>query len=345
MNKAELIKGIEKTVEGLELIKKCLGDNSKEVPTEVVEPKVEEPKVVEEVAQEVKTLESLDIDVNSLKEMKYNDFKKFASQLGVKCTGTRDEIMERILALTDEANIEKVEEQPSEEVVEEVKEEKVVPMKKKLGKVKKEVKEEDEFDIQAKEIAEETDVEDIISALNDVGVKANKKNYVTMLASALRDGLIALDDEEDNEEVSDDNDTDEEEITANSYFSKYDVDGYNDPNNMTEARKEAIQSLISGVIEQIMNGQISEEDILSYLEDNCTDEEKDLLDDEYTDNDLIGFYLEMIKRTVDNDGVQHEPSDPYELNEDDLCCGHKLQYSEKTEKYICEICGTEYEAE
>ena len=114
---------------------------------------------------------------------------------------------------------------------------------------------------------------------------------------------------------------------------------------MTKARAKAVKSLIGGVIEQIESEQIGEDDILAYLEDNCTDEEKDLLGDEYTDNELIKFYIEMLKRTVDDEGETHEQSDPYELNGEDVCCGHTLSYSKKTKKYICEICGEEYEAE
>ena len=34
-------------------------------------------------------------DEEQLRNMKYNDFKKFAASLGVDCKGTRDEIMAR----------------------------------------------------------------------------------------------------------------------------------------------------------------------------------------------------------------------------------------------------------
>ena len=57
------------------------------------------------------------------------------------------------------------------------------------------------------------------------------------------------------------------------------------------------------------------------------------------------MYMELVKRSIDNDGEEHEPSDPYELGEHDMCCGHELKYVKKTKKYVCEHCGTEYEAE
>ena len=359
MNNAELIKGIERAIEGLELIKKCLSENTEEVSETVKEEKKPTakakknvmPKPVEE-EEEVASAESEEVTLNraELDNMKYNEFKKLASNLGVKCTGTRDEIMERIEALPNVTIVDG--EEAEDEDTEDEDEEKVVPISKgkKLGKKKEEEPTEDEFDVQAKEVAEETDVEDIIEALADVGVKATKKNAVEKLAQALRDGLISLDDEdeEDSEEESEADTTeeaDEEEITADGYYEEYDPQGFNDPSTMTKARAKAVKSLIGGVIEQIESEQIGEDDILAYLEDNCTDEEKDLLGDEYTDNELIKFYIEMLKRTVDDEGETHEQSDPYELNGEDVCCGHTLSYSKKTKKYICEICGEEYEAE
>ena len=362
MNNAEIIKGIDMTIEGLNLIKSALL-----APVE---------KTVEEVLpapEEVSETPVTTYDVEALKSMKYNDFKKLASSLGVKCTGTRDEIMERILALnTTEAPAEEEEEKSAEEPVEK--------KGRKSSRSKKPVEEapaettRDEFDEQAEAIAESTDVEDIIEALADVDIKATKKNAVTKLAEALRNGLIELDDdddddedleeeeveesedevededyeesEEDDEESEDeDDDSDGEEITADSYFSQYDPEGYNDPEVMTEERKEAVEALMAQIIAKIENGEISADDVDSFLEDFATDDEKDLMGDDPTDDDFIMLYMELNKRFIDNDGEAHEPSDPYEVGEEDFCCGHPLKYVKKTKKYVCEHCGAEYEAE
>lgn len=348
MNKAELIKGIDVTINGLTMIKESLtADDGKAITSA--------PK--KEVAKKEATTETADgiLSVEEMSKMKYNEFKKYASSLGVKCTGTRDEIMKRILELSGE----KVEVE-AEETKEEKKPTKVTSIEEGKKKVaSKKATKEDEFDEQAKEIAEDTDVEDIIEALSDVGVKATEKNAVTKLAEALRKGLLEFADEEEEEyddEVEDAEDTveddveeteDEEEIeiTADSYFEEFDPDGLNDPEKMTKERKKAVKKLITGVLAQIEEGQITEDDITDYIGDNTTEEEMELLPDEYTDEQLIGFYIELLKRNIDDEGEQHEPSDPYEVNEEDLCCGHILKYSPDTEKYICEICGTEYEAE
>ena len=358
MNKVEIIRGIETTIAGLETIKTAL-------MTEGVKPVSSEENTATPVETEGNVVMSGKFDVEQLNAMKYNEFKKFASSLGVKCTGTRDEIMERILSLdvTAEADVEEVEDEEVE----------VAPTpkeSKKLGK-KKEVVEEvdeeepttDEFDKMAEEIAKETDIADIIEALADVNVKATKKNAIQKLAEALREGLIEVDDEDEEEEVEvdyeedeveeddevetvdEDEDGDDDEISATSYFAEYDPKGYNNPKGMTDERAEAIAVKIDEVLTSYSDGDLTDEDITSYIEDNATDEEIDLLGDEYTEEDVLKLYIELIKRTIDNDGEEHEQGEPYEVADKDVCCGYELKYSKKTKKYICEHCGTEYEAE
>ena len=100
MNNAEIIRGIDLTIEGLTTIKNALAvadgaiaeapkktAKTGKAQTEAMNPPVEET----EGSAEVMTGK---FDVEQLKAMKYNDFKKLAASLGVKCTGTRDEIME-----------------------------------------------------------------------------------------------------------------------------------------------------------------------------------------------------------------------------------------------------------
>ena len=353
MNNAEIIKGIDLTIEGLSTIKKALMTEGVETTQkEVMNTPVENTEVGAEAVVGK-------FDVEQLKSMKYNDFKKLASSLGVKCTGTRDEIMERILSLDvtvteDDAVVEA----PVEEAVEEtpVKSDKPTNSKK-LGK--KEVAEptepeRDEFDEQAEMVAKETSLEDIIEALADVDVKATKKNAVEKLAMALRDGLIELDDddeeevEEDEEEIEDtveEVEEDEDEISADSYFPELDPNGYNDPDNMSEERAEAIVIKMDEILTAYSEGELTDEEIASYVEDNATESEIDLLGDDYTEEDILKLFMELVKRTIDNDGEEHEQGEPYEVADKDVCCGHELKYSKKTKKYICEHCGTEYEAE
>lgn len=282
MNNAEIIKGIDMTIAGLEAIKTALAGNA-EAPATAEAPKSKSVAKREKVQKEeamnapvaeddgaVEEVVAGKFDVEQLKSMKYNDFKKLAASLGVKCTGTRDEIMERILALNvtvtaDDAVVD----EPAEE------------------------------DEDAETPADEADAED-----------------------------------------------DGEEITAESYFPELDPDGLNDPEEMSEERKEAIEAKMDEILTDYSDGTLTYEEIQSYVEDNATDKEIDLLGDDYEDEDILKLYMELIKRTIDDDGVEHElGEDPYEVNGKDVCCGHVLKYVKKTNMYVCSHCGAEYEAE
>ena len=364
MNKAEVIKGIDMIVEGLSVFKKGLEDGV--VATQDV---VATPEVTADDGYSVEQLEG----------MKYNEFKKYAAKLGVKCTGTRDEIMKRIIDFRNG-------ETPVEE---EVAEEKPAPKKGRPAKKKEEPEvTKDEFDEQAEEILEETEVEEVIEALAEVGVKATNRTALAKLAQALRDGLIETDDEdeddeddeeddyveevevevveddeeeddtneddsedydedddEDDDEDEDEEDSEEVEIEADSYFSDYDPDGLNDPEDMTDERKESVVSKMDEILTEISEGTLTADAIADYIEEHATQDEIDLLDEDYTDDELIMFYMELVKRTIDDDGEEHDKEDPYEINGRDICCGHELKYIKKTDRYVCEICGAEYESE
>lgn len=368
MNNTEIIKGIDLAIEGLTTIRKALLDGAiAPTATAEVEATTEAPKkkvkAQKEESMNPPTEEAVEntemvghFDAEQLKSMKYNEFKKLAASLGVKCTGTRDEIMERILALNikvteDDAVVEEPIEEAKEEVVEE-KPTKSVKSKgsKKLGKKEADEPTKDEFDEQAEAIAKETDVEDIIEALADVNIKATKKNAVEKLAYALREGLIELDDEEEEAEaekaVEDNKKVDDgEEITADSYFPQFDPKGYNNPKGMSEERAEAVEAKMDEILTAYSEEELTVEDIESYIEDNATEEEVELLGEDYEEEDLVKFYMELVKRTIDNEGEEHEQGEPYEVADKDLCCGHELKYVKKSKMYICEHCGNEYEAE
>ena len=353
MNKTKIIAGLNMIIEALD------EDNS----VSIAEAPVKETETNSEPV-----IGKLNED--ELRKMKYNELKSLASKLGVNCKGTREEVIKRLMALNtidpNEMTDEPVEEDKSEH-----------KKSKKSHKVEEpeeieeiEEPEEDEFDVIAKEIALDNSIEDIIASLKDVDIKATKKNAVEKLAEALREGLIEIDDDEEDvdEEVDEedieeldlpdlDEDSDEEdesdedeiteevEISEDSYFEQFDLDGHNNPDNMTDERAEAVKNKMAEILEAIENEELTAEDITSYIEDNASQNEIDVLGDDYSDDDLIMLYMELVKKTIDNDGDIHEPSDPYEIGDENFCCGHELSYSKKTKRYICSICGTEYEAE
>ena len=61
--------------------------------------------------------------------------------------------------------------------------------------------------------------------------------------------------------------------------------GYNNPEDMTEERAEAIEAKMDEVLTAYSEGELTDDDVASYVEDNATEAEIDLLGDEYDDED------------------------------------------------------------
>lgn len=357
MRKKELIKALSKIEEGIADVKNLLIADEQ---VETAHGTSAKKDTVEEVSTQSNEDET-EVQSNGaytredLLAMKYNDLKKLGKEIGIKCTGTRDEIIDKILSvpMTDS---------PMAEPVEDEEEEKsnVVPMKKKKSVKKEEpvedTDEEDDIEEQylsmAREALADNDLEDIVEVLAEAGIKlsklqAKKEDVVmTKLAEAFQNGMIEAEgDDEDAGVENEDTEEDELEFSEDSYFDEYDPEGINDPDTMSKKRAKAIKSLVSDIINKYEEEELTTEDIESELEDIITDDDIELLGEDYSEEELVAFYIEMKKRFVDNDGNICEPSDPYEIGEDNFCCGHQLQYDNKGKKYVCPICEEEYEAE
>lgn len=305
-----------------------------------------------------------------LMSMKFNELKKLGASVGVSCKGTRDEIVERMLQVTVTATVENDEAEPEETEAPAKDDGKVVPINKKKGGLKKSAKteepEEEEVDEQyiqmATEATEDMSAKEIIEYLAefDIEAKGKKSDVVKVLAKAIADGIVQLEDddeEDDSEEEADVEETtaeaeeetaedeDGEEFNEESYFPEYDPEGVNNPEGMSEERAEAVKSMMADIIEGVENDTITEEDIQTFLETYASEEELEALGDDYQFEDLVAMYCEVKKRFIDDDGEEHEAGDPYEIDEENYCCGRKLKYEKKSKKFICENCGEEYEVE
>lgn len=354
MNKAEIIKGLTATINGLNALVEALqADEQTEAKTATAatKPAIGGGKAKPTAKPTAKTTTAPAAEASTdgqtfttaqLTGMKYNEFKKLASSLGVDCKGTRDEIMARVVATGVVTDAEGEAPAPVAKTTKPAiggKSNKPAPVGK--GNAKKaDAPTTDEFDAQAEEIAKSTPVEDIISSLADVDVKATKLNYKKQLAKALREGLLSVGDDE--EAGGEDGG---EEVDENTHFAEYDLSGANDPDNMTEARAAACAEKQGAIIEQYQSGNLTEEALGEFIENNGVQEEVDVLGEDYDETDLLKLYIEIAKHYIDNDGVEHEPGDAYMIGEDAYCCGQPLDYDEKTGKFLCQHCGSDYEAE
>lgn len=356
MNKAKVIEALNMTIAGLTILRDEIetdGDKSmKSAPAK------EEKSNVIPMNRPVEKEDSGEIitgrfSKEDLDAMKYNDLKKLGASLGVKCTGTRDQITERILAVDVEVEPESVEEEaPQEEAPKSAE-------KKKIGKkAKKEEPAEDEVDEEymeyATELAEDMSADEIKEALEEAGVKVKSKKkdvLVKELAKALAKGLIEVEDDGEEESEGDDEIEGEEavEVDAFTWYEDLDPNGYNDPDKMTDTRTQACLEIAENALEQIKNGETEYDDVVEYINTYATEEDIELMGEEPNDFMVTAMFLELLKRTVDDDGDVHDPSDPYEVTLGkktlNMCCGHELKYDKGTKNYICEVCGEEYEAD
>ena len=379
MKNERLIEGLNMIIEGATILRNELsgaevsenkGAESKSVARRAAvqkeEPVMNAPEEKEAGAEVEGTLSR-----EQLMSMKFNDLKKLGASLGVSCSGKRDEIIDRILNVSVKASVEP-EESEDEGTVEKGK---VVPISKKKGglKKKKEEPEEDTAEEEeagpseesiklAEELTEDMSAKEIIDYLAECGIKAKgkKSDVILVLAKGIEDGTVELEDDEEDtedeeeaeesvdegeEEVSSDDEEEGEEFNEESYFPEYDEAGYNNPDSMKEERAEAVKAMMADIIEKVENDELKEEDMQTFLENVCTDEELEALGEDYEFEELVALYCEIRKRFVDDDGEEHEPNDPYEVGDANFCCGHELKYEKNTKKFICEHCGEEYEVE
>lgn len=352
MNKAEFIKGIDAVIEGLTVMRNAVasGDEgaNKATPAPATKPAVGGAKkglgaksTPAPAAKSEAPADGQTYTVAELSGMKYNEFKKLASSLGVDCKGTRDEIMARVVALgvvTDADGGAEPAKSDKKPAVGGAKSNKPASVGK-LGAKKADAPAKDEFDEKAEAVIAETPVEDIIEALKGVGVKATKLNYKTLLAQALRDGLLNVD-EEAGEAGGEDDD-----LTADGYFADYDIYEANDPANMSDERATACTDKQAAILEAVTSGEYTVDDITNFLTENATQDEFDLLGEDYSEADLVKLFCEVSKHFIDEEGNEHEPGEAYMVGENAFCCGQPLAYDEKTNKFLCSHCAGEYDAE
>lgn len=385
MKNERLIEGLNMIIEGATILRNELSgaeasseSNGAESKSVTRRKAVQKEEPVMNTPEETEAGEEVEgtLSREQLMSMKFNDLKKLGASLGVSCSGKRDEIIDRILNVSVKASVEP-EESEDEGTAEKGK---VVPISKsKKGglKKKKEEPEEEETAAEeeeagpseesiklAEELTEDMSAKEIIDYLAECGIKAKgkKSDVILVLAKGIEDGTVELEDDEeeeageeveepvedgeDSEEVSaDDAEEDGEEFNEESYFPEYDEAGYNNPDTMTEKRAEAVRDMMADIIEKVENDELKEEDMQTFLENVCTDEELEALGEDYEFEELVALYCEIRKRFVDDDGEEHEPGDPYELNEKNFCCGHELKYEKKSKTFICESCGEKYTAE
>ena len=333
MNNEVIIKGLTQIKEGIDVILSVMDDvePTLEKKSESKKPEVKTPKKSTEV--EKAKSESSEYTEEELDGMTYNDLKKLAKTLGITAVGNRKEITAKILS----GEVEEVVEE-----AEEVEKKKSSPKRKSdSAKVvkKSEPKEEDEEEVdlveqQVLDATEDMEDDEIREYLEDVGIssKGKRQSLIAKLVQAVKDGKIDFDDADSDE--SEDEDTDTED-------TEEDTDVEDVTETMTKKRKKAYLEFCDETRASVEDGEITREDLIEFLNDfNGT---KDKMKKVST-NDLVEQYLMISANLIDDDGNVVEEG-AYTINDEPYCCGKPLKYDEDENKFICEVCGEEYEGD
>lgn len=339
MNNEVIIKGLTQIKEGIDVILSVIGDvePTLEKKSESKKPEVKTPKKSTEV--EKAKSESSEYTEEELDGMTYNDLKKLAKTLGITAVGNRKEITAKILS----GEVEEVVEE-----AEDVEKKKSSPKRKSDSAkvVKKSEDEEDEIeddtdeeevDLVEQQVLDATeDMEDdeIREYLEDVGIssKGKRQSLIAKLVQAVKDGKIDFDDADSDE--SEDGNTDTED-------TEEDTDVEDITETMTKKRKKAYLEFCDEIRASVEDGEITREDLIEFLNDfNGT---KDKMKKVST-NDLVEQYLMISANLIDDDGNVVEEG-AYTINDEPYCCGKPLKYDEDENKFICEVCGEEYEGD
>jgi hypothetical protein len=279
------------------------------------------------------------ITKEAISEMTYTDLRAYAKELGLGAIGSRKELQKRVQDFLDNGGA------PEKPVV--VTEPKVEKVKVITPEVVAEDEEEeitDEIYLKVTAMCEAIETEAIADFLVEAGIspKGKRETLIDKLIQAVRDGLIELeDDEEEAEEVETEEEVSEEveeadDIDEGTFTEEYrDVNNFQNP-EMTEARKKACKAYVAQLRADFKSGELTVDDMVDFLTE-FHGEDAEIPDD---DGMLLNFYIDSVVRLIDDEGTLTEEG-AYMLNGVPACCGRFLTVVD--EGYHCDTCQEDYE--
>ena len=320
MNKIEALKMICTGVEALIAIEEgsapivsapAPSENKADVPA--VE-KEEVPAVETVPTEEVASYAPMSEE--TLKGMGYADLKTLAKNVGVSAKGTKSQLLKVLIEYFKNMDEETPAEAPAqEEAPAEV-------------ETDEEATEGEDTRAVVLRMIEENEMsdDDIREVLKDAGLsdKGKHEALIDKLVSAIDDGIIQLEDEEDDEPAPAEVEAEEEES--------------NEP-AITPERAKGIEKLMEEVDEQFKDGSLTASDIREFLDQfgDVTIPKKASADK------LLELYKENVSMLVDDEGNVCEEG-AYFINNVPYCCGRTLNVADDNTA-TCPVCGETYEFE
>lgn len=320
MNKIEALKMICTGVEALIAIEE--GSAPIVSAPAPAEKKADVPAVEKEEVPAVETVPTDEVasyvpmSEETLKGMGYADLKALAKNVGVSAKGTKSQLLKVLIEYFK--NMEEdtpVEAPPQEEAPAEV-------------ETDEEVADGEDTRAVVLRMIEENEMsdDDIREVLKDAGLsdKGKHEALIDKLVSAIDDGIIQLEDEEDDEPAPAEVEAEEEES--------------NEP-AITPERAKGIEKLMEEVDEQFKDGSLTASDIREFLDQfgDVTVPKKVSADK------LLELYKENVSMLVDDEGNVCEEG-AYFINNVPYCCGRPLNVADDNTA-TCPVCGETYEFE
>lgn len=275
--------------------------------------------------------------LEALKGLNYTQLKKEAVKLGVEAKGTKAQILNSISAyLTkdsddDEESEEVAEEEDTADTDESVDDEQEDSSNDEQGEDTEEAESSTLNTVLA--MIEENglsddDLREILADV-DISTKGDHEALVDKIVSAIDDGILQFDDDEedsDDEEESDDEDSDdsvEEESEDDS----------------PSVRDSAVEKMVAEIHEQWDNGDLDKESIVDFLEQFGDVK----IPKKAKPEALLKLYIDNVTLLIDDEGNTVEEG-AYFINDEPYCCGRKLEIDDNGEA-TCSVCGESYEFE
>lgn len=318
MNKIEALKMICTGVEALIAIEE---GSAPIVSAPAPVKKDDVPAVEKEEAPAVETVPTEEVasyvpmSEETLKGMGYADLKALAKNVGVSAKGTKSQLLKVLIEYFK--NMEEdtpVEAPPQEEAPAEV-------------ETDEEVADGEDTRAVVLRMIEENEMsdDDIREVLKDAGLsdKGKHEALIDKLVSAIDDGIIQLEDEEDDEPAPVEEAEEEE----------------SDEPTITPERAKGIEKLMEEVDEQFKDGSLTASDIREFLDQfgDVTIPKKASADK------LLELYKENVSMLVDDEGNVCEEG-AYFINNVPYCCGRPLNVADDNTA-TCSVCGETYEFE
>lgn len=298
-----------------------------------------------------------------LEGMSYNELKVLAKETGVKAIGSKLSLIDKILEAqansvdpktdmtTEQIEEAREEDQPKEEDTTEV-------VEGYIATPKEDVQEEEVFEEEAIEDEEEDNLymklvketmdmsdEEIADLLADVGIspKGRRQALLSKLEQAVRDGLIAFGDDEDEEETVEMPIEEEETVTEDPQQPQDEVEEVEIVGS--EERIAKVEELYERYLTEYEEGSISDKDVQDFLKDyyNESSEYQQIVET-YTNEEMAEHYALIHAQLVDDEGEEYDWGEPYIVDDEYWCSGQPMKQLDENTLYD-EITGEQFSLE